>query len=54
MKSKTMYLFNVHDSLGKYIPELTGNTGYQKIIIREMMAHQAGLKSWIPFYIKTP
>ena len=46
-------LFNVDDSLGKYIPELTGNTGYQKIIIREMMAHQAGLKSWIPFYIKT-
>ena len=46
-------LFNVDDSLGKYIPELTGNTAYQKIIIREMMAHQAGLKSWIPFYIKT-
>jgi CubicO group peptidase (beta-lactamase class C family) len=46
-------LFNIDDRLGKYIPELTGNTGYQKIIIREMMAHQAGLKSWIPFYIKT-
>tara|TARA_B100000767_G_scaffold274671_1_gene308443 strand:- start:535 stop:2346 length:1812 start_codon:yes stop_codon:yes gene_type:complete len=46
-------LFNVDDTLGKYIPELTGNTGYQKIVIREMMAHQAGLKSWIPFYIKT-
>ena len=46
-------LFNVDDTLGKYIPELTGNTAYQKIIIREMMAHQAGLKSWIPFYIKT-
>ena len=46
-------LFNVDDTLGKYIPELTGNTSYQKIIIREMMAHQAGLKSWIPFYIKT-
>tara|TARA_B100000575_G_scaffold163331_1_gene130496 strand:- start:1787 stop:3598 length:1812 start_codon:yes stop_codon:yes gene_type:complete len=46
-------LFNVDDTLGKYVPELTGNTAYQKIIIREMMAHQAGLKSWIPFYIKT-
>jgi len=46
-------LFNVDDSLGKYIPELTGNTAYQKITIREMMAHQAGLKSWIPFYTKT-
>ena len=46
-------LFNVDDTLGKYIPEITGNTAYQKIIIREMMAHQAGLKSWIPFYIKT-
>ena len=46
-------LFNVDDTLGKYVPELMGNTAYQKIIIREMMAHQAGLKSWIPFYIKT-
>ena len=46
-------LFNVDDTLDKYVPELTGNTAYQKIIIREMMAHQAGLKSWIPFYIKT-
>lgn len=46
-------LFNVNDTLGAYIPELTKGTAYERIIIREMMAHQAGLKSWIPFYIKT-
>lgn len=46
-------LFHVDKTLGKYIPELTEGTEYENIVIREMMAHQAGLKSWIPFYIKT-
>lgn len=46
-------LFHVDKTLGKYIPELTQGTEYENIVIREMMAHQAGLKSWIPFYIKT-
>lgn len=46
-------LLDVNDTLGKYIPEITGKTGYGSIKIREMMAHQAGLKSWIPFYLKT-
>ena len=46
-------LFHVDKTLGKYIHELTEGTEYENIVIREMMAHQAGLKSWIPFYIKT-
>lgn len=46
-------LFHVDKTLGKYIPELTQGTEYENIVLREMMAHQAGLKSWIPFYIKT-
>ena len=46
-------LLDVDDTLGKYIPELTDSTEYGQIVIREMMAHQAGLKSWIPFYTKT-
>ncbi len=46
-------MLDIDDTLGKYIPDVTGNTGFSSIVIREMMAHQAGLKSWIPFYLKT-
>jgi len=46
-------MLDIDDTLGKYIPEITGNTPFSQIKIREMMAHQAGLKSWIPFYLKT-
>lgn len=40
-------------TLGMYLPELVGGTDYAKITLREMLAHQAGLKSWIPFYLNT-
>jgi len=43
---------NVHDSLYRYLPWLEG-TNKRNIVIREMMAHQAGLKDWIPFYLHT-
>ena len=46
-------MLDIDDTLGKYIGYLTGNSPFSSIKIREMMAHQAGLKSWIPFYIKT-
>ncbi len=35
-----------------YLPQLEG-TNKQNIVIREMMTHQAGLKDWIPFWMKT-
>lgn len=38
------------EHLGQYIPELTRNTPYSNIVLREMMAHQAGLEPFIPFY----
>ena len=38
------------EHLGQYIPELTRNTSYSNIVLREMMAHQAGLEPFIPFY----
>ena len=38
--------------LSHYLPELRG-TNKEEITIREMMAHQAGLEPWIPFYIMT-
>ncbi|MDQ3109401.1 MAG: serine hydrolase, partial [Bacteroidota bacterium] len=43
---------NVDEKLSVYLPELTG-TNKQDIVIREMMAHQAGLQAWIPFYLHT-
>ena len=46
-------MLDIDDSLGKYIQNVTGDTDFSKIKIREMMAHQSGLKSWIPFYLKT-
>jgi beta-N-acetylhexosaminidase len=35
-----------------YLPELKG-TNKEKLILRDIMAHRAGLKDWIPFYEQT-
>ncbi|HEY4797999.1 MAG TPA: serine hydrolase, partial [Bacteroidia bacterium] len=40
------------DSLVVYLPELSG-TNKSHIVLREMLTHQAGMKDWIPFYVKT-
>jgi CubicO group peptidase (beta-lactamase class C family) len=40
---------DIDKQLVTYLPELQG-TDKSRIIIREMMAHQARLKPWIPFY----
>ena len=40
------------DCLGKYLPYLKGSDKYN-ITIRDVMLHQARLKSWIPFYLET-
>ena len=38
--------------LGYYLPELRG-TNKDSLIIREILAHQARLQPWIPFYLET-
>lgn len=43
---------NLDNPLCYYMPELEGSNK-QNINIREMMTHQAGLKDWIPFWIRT-
>ncbi len=43
---------NVNEKLVTYLPYLKGSNK-ENIVIREMMAHQAGLKEWIPFWKKT-
>ncbi len=52
MKMKDEKQISLDEKLSTYLPELTG-TNKQEIIIREMMAHQAGLQAWIPFYLHT-
>lgn len=44
---------NLEQTLGELIPEWVESTEYESIILRDMLAHQAGLKAWIPFYQKT-
>lgn len=39
-------------TLGDYLPELKG-TNKEFLVIEDVLAHQAGLQAWIPFYLKT-
>ncbi|MEZ5148509.1 MAG: glycoside hydrolase family 3 N-terminal domain-containing protein [Bacteroidales bacterium] len=43
---------DIDQKLVNYLPYL-GETNKENIVIRELMAHQAQLKPWIPFYINT-
>lgn len=45
--------FSLNSTLSEYLPDLTQGTPYASMNIRAMMTHQAGLKPWIPFYVKT-
>jgi beta-glucosidase-like glycosyl hydrolase/CubicO group peptidase (beta-lactamase class C family) len=42
----------IDQKLSRYLPYLT-KTNKSNLIIREIMAHQARLKPWIPFYLYT-
>jgi beta-N-acetylhexosaminidase len=43
---------DVNKTLGDYL-EIPSDNAYAGIVIRDMLAHQAGLVPWIPFYTKT-
>lgn len=45
--------FNLDDNLCDYLGEMVDTTMYQNMNLREMLAHQAGLTPFIPFYSKT-
>jgi beta-glucosidase-like glycosyl hydrolase/CubicO group peptidase (beta-lactamase class C family) len=53
MRLQTLGKFSLNNQLKDYIPEVTGSGSYGDILIRDMMAHQAGLTAWIPFYKRT-
>ncbi|MFW5757678.1 MAG: glycoside hydrolase family 3 N-terminal domain-containing protein [Bacteroidota bacterium] len=43
---------DLDDPLGKYLP-LARGSNKEHLIIREILAHQSKLRSWIPFYLST-
>jgi beta-glucosidase-like glycosyl hydrolase/CubicO group peptidase (beta-lactamase class C family) len=53
MKLQSEGKFSLSKNLSDYIPEVTGFGEFGSISIRDMMAHQAGLVAWIPFYKRT-
>ena len=53
MHLQDQHRFSLDSTLETYLPNLTRVTPYKDILLRDMMAHQARLKPWIPFYIKT-
>jgi CubicO group peptidase (beta-lactamase class C family) len=52
MKLKSDSLFDYKKTLGDYLPGLAGSNK-EKLVIEDVLAHQAGLQAWIPFYQKT-
>ena len=52
MKLQNEGKLNLDDKLTKHLSRLD-TTNKKNISIREMLAHQAGLKDWIPFYHQT-
>jgi beta-N-acetylhexosaminidase len=53
MKLQSDKQFSLNSKLGEHLPVLTKDSEYAGILLKDMMAHQAGLPGWIPFYIKT-
>lgn len=43
---------SLDDKLGKHL-KLVKGTDYADLVLRDILAHQAGLPAWIPFYVKT-
>lgn len=53
MKMDDEGLVSLDSTLMTYLPELVKNTKYADLTLKEILSHQAGLKSWIPFYLQT-
>ncbi len=44
--------FDINKKLSDYLPELD-STNKKNIVIKDLLTHQAKLKTWIPFYLRT-
>jgi len=52
MKLRDEGRLNVDDTLGSYLPGID-TTNKSGLILKEILSHRSGLKSWIPFYLST-
>lgn len=52
MKLRDEGKIDIDQPLSKYLPSLKG-TNKEDVVVKELMAHRAGLKAWIPFYKQT-
>ncbi|MBT6028692.1 MAG: serine hydrolase, partial [Crocinitomicaceae bacterium] len=53
MKMEDQGQFDIEKTLGDYLPNLTDSTSYKDVGLKDMLTHQAGFVSWIPFYVRT-
>ncbi len=53
MKMQSDGKIDLNKQLKDYIPEITKESAYGNLILRDMLTHRAGLKAWLPFYTKT-
>ena len=53
MQLESKNRFSVDSTLGYYLPEILDSTDYKNLVLKDILTHQAGLASWIPFYVKT-
>ena len=53
MKMEDKGMIDLNYTLEDAIPDLVDSTAYATLDFRSLLAHQAGLRSWIPFYLKT-
>lgn len=53
MKMHEENSLSLNSTLGDHLPNLVDSTVYENIFIKDMLAHQARFKPWIPFYTST-
>jgi len=53
MKLDDLGKFDLDAPLANYFPEVRASSPYYSMQPRRMLAHVAGLKAWIPFYVET-
>ncbi len=53
MKLQDMGKFSLDEPMKTYFPEIDKKSPYANLTSRQMLAHVAGLKPWVPFYMET-
>ena len=53
MRLESENKFSVDSNLGHYLPILLDSSEYKNLNLKDILTHQAGLPSWIPFFFKT-